>query len=180
MTKSKADEDPLVSIPAAAAVIGVDRSTLSRQVALRKVRSHNGKVRVSEVIEDRRRTVDPGRRKPDQKPAASSQSFEDGVIALGAALIAQLGPTLAQAAIVCGAPMKVTAALHVEAGAQLWLLADRLASELIGREVEIDVPLSETLEPDWQALAAAAGEPYADEEWEQYKHERFAFPGARG
>ena len=50
MKSKSTDDDDLVSIPAAAAAIGIDRSTLSRHVALRKVRSHAGKVRVSEVL----------------------------------------------------------------------------------------------------------------------------------
>lgn len=51
---NEADSDALVSIAEAARDVGVHRSTLSRQVQAGKVRSHDGKVRLSEVIADRR------------------------------------------------------------------------------------------------------------------------------
>ena len=168
----------LLTVTQAAKALGLSVSTLSRSIKAGKIRSHGGRVYLREVIEDRLRWVDPARRKPAPKPTAAPQEFADGVIALGAALVGQMGPVLAEAAIVCGAPMRVVAALNVEAGAALWLLIDRLASELLGREVEIEVPLSEMVEPDWAALAAAAGEPYDDEAWEAYKFERLDASGS--
>jgi hypothetical protein len=53
-----ADADPLISVAAAAKRIGVNRSTLGRQIADGSVRSHRGKVRLSEVLEDRARNID--------------------------------------------------------------------------------------------------------------------------
>ncbi|WP_063688817.1 hypothetical protein [Bradyrhizobium stylosanthis] len=50
-------DDPLISIAAAAKAIGLNRSTLSRQVNLGLVRSHDGKVRLSEVLADRRSKI---------------------------------------------------------------------------------------------------------------------------
>ena len=55
------DPDPLISIKAAAEKIGVNRSTLSRQVRDKQVRSHKGKVRLSEVLEDRANNIDLSR-----------------------------------------------------------------------------------------------------------------------
>ena len=52
------DADPLISISAAAKNIGVNKSTLSRQIADGSVRSHEGKVRLSEVLEDRANNID--------------------------------------------------------------------------------------------------------------------------
>jgi transposase-like protein len=54
-------EDPLVSISAAAREIGVSQSTLSRQIRAGSIRSHAGKVRVSEVLLDRKNNVDTSR-----------------------------------------------------------------------------------------------------------------------
>lgn len=50
-------DDPLVLPAEAARQLNLNRSTLSRQIANRQVRSHNGKVRVSEVREDRARNL---------------------------------------------------------------------------------------------------------------------------
>ena len=50
--------DPLISVAAAAKKIGLNRSTLSRQVADGSVRSHRGQVRLSEVLEDRAKNID--------------------------------------------------------------------------------------------------------------------------
>jgi hypothetical protein len=51
-------EEALIGITAAAREIGISHSTLSRQVKLGQVRSHNGKVRLSEVLEDRANNID--------------------------------------------------------------------------------------------------------------------------
>jgi hypothetical protein len=50
--------DELIGITAAARQIGVSHSTLSRQVKLGQVRSHKGKVRLSEVLQDRANNID--------------------------------------------------------------------------------------------------------------------------
>jgi hypothetical protein len=52
-----ADKD-LVSLSAAAKKIGVNKSTLSRQVKAGSIRSHKGKVRLAEVLEDRANNID--------------------------------------------------------------------------------------------------------------------------
>jgi hypothetical protein len=51
-------DEPLISIAAAAREIGLNKSTLSRQVESGKIRSHDGKVRLSEVYEDRAKNID--------------------------------------------------------------------------------------------------------------------------
>lgn len=53
--------DPLISISAAAREIGVHQSTLSKQVREGAIRSHDGKVRLSEVLADRAANIDLGR-----------------------------------------------------------------------------------------------------------------------
>ena len=59
-------DDDLISIGAAAKAIGVNKSTLSRQIKAGSIRSHGGKVRLSEVFEDRAANIDltQSRRKP--------------------------------------------------------------------------------------------------------------------
>lgn len=57
------DADPLISVSAAARAIGVDKSTLAKQVRQGAVRSHEGKVRLSEVLADRAANIDLGRSK---------------------------------------------------------------------------------------------------------------------
>jgi hypothetical protein len=47
-------DEPLISVAEAARRSGLNRSTLSRQVNAGRVRSHNGKVLMSEVVADRR------------------------------------------------------------------------------------------------------------------------------
>jgi hypothetical protein len=58
----------LMSIREAAKRLGLSHSTLSRQIAGGKVRSRDGKVRLDEVREDRRRNLDQarGRQKVDE------------------------------------------------------------------------------------------------------------------
>jgi hypothetical protein len=51
-------DDPLISISEAARKVGVNRSTLHRQVKSGAIRSHDGLVRLSEVLEDRARNID--------------------------------------------------------------------------------------------------------------------------
>lgn len=53
--------DPLISISAAAREIGVHQSTLSKQVREGAIRSHDGRVRLSEVLADRAANIDLGR-----------------------------------------------------------------------------------------------------------------------
>jgi hypothetical protein len=51
------DAGDLISIAAAAKEIGVNRSTLWRAVQRGRVRSHGGRVRLSEVLADRRKAT---------------------------------------------------------------------------------------------------------------------------
>lgn len=51
-------EEPLITIAAAAREVGLNKSTLSRQVASGAIRSHGGKVKLSEVYEDRAKNID--------------------------------------------------------------------------------------------------------------------------
>lgn len=52
------NDEALIGITAAAREIGIAHSTLSRQVKLGQVRSHKGKVRLSEVLHDRKHNID--------------------------------------------------------------------------------------------------------------------------
>ena len=53
--------DELLSISKAAAAVGVNKSTICRQVKSGQIRSHNGLIRLSELIEDRKNHVDRSR-----------------------------------------------------------------------------------------------------------------------
>jgi hypothetical protein len=52
------NDEKLIGITAAARQIGISHSTLSRQVKLGQIRSHGGKVKLSEVLHDRDRNID--------------------------------------------------------------------------------------------------------------------------
>ena len=54
----KSDPDPLMSVTEAAEKIGVNRSTLFRQIKAGAVRNHDGKVRLSELLADRAANID--------------------------------------------------------------------------------------------------------------------------
>jgi AcrR family transcriptional regulator len=63
--------DDLISIGEAARKLGINKSTLSRQVKSKAIRSHKGKVRFSEVLEDRANNIDLTQsRRRSAKPAA--------------------------------------------------------------------------------------------------------------
>jgi hypothetical protein len=51
-------DDPLISISEAARNVGINKSTLSRQVKSGAIRSYDGLVRLSEVLEDRANNID--------------------------------------------------------------------------------------------------------------------------
>ncbi len=55
------DAEPLISVSEAARALGLNKSTLSRQIAKGSLRSHQGKVRLSEVTADRLKRLYPGR-----------------------------------------------------------------------------------------------------------------------
>jgi hypothetical protein len=65
-------DEALIGIREAARQAGIAHSTLSRQVTRGQVRSHAGKVRLSEVLYDRAHNLDPtiwmGRKKKPTKP----------------------------------------------------------------------------------------------------------------
>jgi transposase-like protein len=50
-------DEPLISVAEAAREIGLNRSTLSRQVNAGRIRSHDGQVRLSEVLADRKAKI---------------------------------------------------------------------------------------------------------------------------
>jgi hypothetical protein len=66
----------LISISEAAKKIGVNKSTLSRQVDSGAIRSHGGKVVLSEVLEDRVKNINlsQSRRRPKGRAAAKGTS----------------------------------------------------------------------------------------------------------
>ena len=73
--------DDLVTLTEAAARIGVHKSTLSRQVAKGQIRSHDGRVRIAEVLADRSANVDlsnPGRGRRVARPDATQRSVSVG------------------------------------------------------------------------------------------------------
>lgn len=55
------NDEPLIGIREAARQIGIAHSTLSRQVTRGQMRSYGGKVRLSEIIYDRKHNLDPAR-----------------------------------------------------------------------------------------------------------------------
>lgn len=65
------DTEGLVSIRAAARELAITPSTLIRQVASGQIRSHDGKVRISEVVADRAANVD-ATRSHRRKPTVSA------------------------------------------------------------------------------------------------------------
>jgi hypothetical protein len=72
-------DDPLISISEAARKVGINKSTLSRQVKSGAIRSHDGLVRLSEVLEDRAKNIDASiwanrdkRRAPDALHATAT------------------------------------------------------------------------------------------------------------
>lgn len=52
------DADPLISVAEAARKLSLNKSTLSRQIRAGAIRSHDGKVRLSEVLADRANNID--------------------------------------------------------------------------------------------------------------------------
>lgn len=74
MSSTPADPaDDLISIAAAAKAEGINKSTLSRQVKSGQVRSHGGKVRLSEVREDRAKNLRTSSTTAPAAPVAIAQ-----------------------------------------------------------------------------------------------------------
>lgn len=68
-------DDPLISIAECARNIGINKSTLSRQIKSGLIRSHDGAVRLSEVLEDRANNIDKAiwaNRTKDKSPPAGA------------------------------------------------------------------------------------------------------------
>jgi hypothetical protein len=79
------NDEKLIGIRAAARKVGIAHSTLSRQVTRGQVRSHGGKVRLSEVIYDRKHNLDPtiwlGRKKSTKPKAVAPAVVRKGAVA---------------------------------------------------------------------------------------------------
>src|SRR5260221_269808 len=84
------NEEPLIRITEAARKVGISHSTLSRQIQRGQVRSHGGKVRLSEVFEDRANNIDntiwqfrkkPARRTAEPAGYASASAVHTAQIA---------------------------------------------------------------------------------------------------
>jgi hypothetical protein len=77
--------DGLISIAEAAKEVGVNRSTLTRQVSSGAIRSHGGKVRLSEVYADRASNIDSsrwvGRRRPRRSEVAPVVASKSPIVA---------------------------------------------------------------------------------------------------
>lgn len=54
-------DSDLITLSDAARRIGINKSTISRQIKAGLLRSHGGKVRLTELLEDRARNLDPAR-----------------------------------------------------------------------------------------------------------------------
>lgn len=69
-------DEPLISIAAAAREVGVNKSTLCRQIKSGAIRAHDGKVKLSEVYEDRAKNIDAAiwSNRP-KKPAPQGQTL---------------------------------------------------------------------------------------------------------
>lgn len=63
-------DDGLIGVTQAARELGLSHSTLSRQVKAGLIRSHDGKVRLSEVLEDRANNIDASIWQARKKPGA--------------------------------------------------------------------------------------------------------------
>ncbi|MFT4117474.1 hypothetical protein [Bradyrhizobium sp.] len=76
----------LISISEAARMIGINKSTLSRQVESGAIRSHGGKVVLSEVVADRASNVNltQSRRRPAKAKAGTAPSKAAAVASAGA------------------------------------------------------------------------------------------------
>jgi hypothetical protein len=70
--------DDLVSIAAAAKEIGYSPSTLARQVKAGSIRSHGGKVRLSEVLADRAANIDSSRWIDRERNGRTPKSLRSG------------------------------------------------------------------------------------------------------
>lgn len=75
----------LISISEAARQVGINKSTLSRQVDSGAIRSHGGKVVLSEVLADRAANIDltqsrrrPAKKKPPARPKAGKPDATPG------------------------------------------------------------------------------------------------------
>jgi hypothetical protein len=62
--------EPLISLGKAAKEVGINKSTLSRQIKAGSIRSHDGKVRLSEVLEDRANNIATAIRDVAKAPVA--------------------------------------------------------------------------------------------------------------
>lgn len=64
-------DDALIGVTQAARELGLSHSTLSRQVKAGLIRSHDGKVKLSEVLEDRANNIDASIWQARKKPGAA-------------------------------------------------------------------------------------------------------------
>lgn len=170
---SKPSDDDLISISAAANVIGINKSTLSRQVTSGTVRSHDGKVRLAEVIADRTARLDPARatrsatlhaadatRGGDAPPVLPAgmealARFDDPFLAGAAfgmlALTYRAGVIASTVALECGAPLPVAYAMH---GLAVMMTVEHAEKTLMK---ELTYNPAAIAEMDWEAVAAARG-----------------------
>jgi excisionase family DNA binding protein len=75
LKKIEGTDDDLVSISEAARQLRLNKSTLSRQIKAKRIRSHGGKVRISEVRADRSANI------PIQIGRNTRNEFNDSLVA---------------------------------------------------------------------------------------------------
>ncbi|GGC70793.1 hypothetical protein [Chelatococcus reniformis] len=186
----QSNDATLISMAEAARRLGLNRSTLQRQVARGAIRSHGGMVRLAEVLKDRANNLDPsrGRRKVATldrtqratPPVASGDlvtgndgepvAYDDPAISAARFLAAHASAIVAKMAVEAGAPMRMAYALAAMVRMELMGAADdhfnRAGVELDENWCPRDVLAS--VGPNWRALAAKAGERVSREAWEAW------------
>jgi hypothetical protein len=197
MQHATPDPDDLIPVATAARAIGINRSTLSRQVKTGVVRSHGGKVRLREVLADRAAKLDPARRRkrggppgaldqgdPSQGSSAANayrrashefgSEFHAGAVWAAQAMTYCAAALAAITAVSCGANMPVAFALKKLMAA---VMVFRAAELLHANGVEpfasdIDAPVWSVAafdDVDWHWLAAEAGESVDFAAWEAFE-----------
>ena len=194
----RGDAESLISIAAAARELGLNRSTLTRQIKKGAVRSHEGKVILVEVIADRGVNIYPGRSRrhlgltdgeslaldaatkrratPADVASKIPITFGNPAAAVVAQLLGRACPIYAEIALKAGC--SVAQAYALAGGIQMGLF--RVANELLIEDggPGFDMPgaylsLEDGVfqDVDWDALATRVGEPVDHDAWCDFAEE---------
>ncbi|WP_157091634.1 hypothetical protein [Methylobacterium nodulans] len=148
------DDEALISPSAAATTLGLNRSTLCRQIRSGHIPTHDGKVRLSEVRKARAENLKQPRGGPRKGAAPSRMQHHDPVAAAVLAVLRHHARIVATSVLEAGGSLEVAFAASRIAHSP-FLEAARLA---LGDEegVLVSLPADQVIEPDWSALAKAA------------------------